>query len=40
MKTVTAENGHFDFYEYEGCDLNKTFQITKHLLGDEKDKGI
>lgn len=27
-KTNTAANGHFDFYEYEGCDLNKTFQIT------------
>lgn len=25
-------NGHFDFYEYETCDLNKTFQITKSLI--------
>ena len=40
MKTVTAGNGHFDFYEYEGCDLNSTFKITKQLIGDEKDKGI
>jgi len=31
-KTVSAANGHFDFYEYEGCDLNKTFQITKNLI--------
>lgn len=30
-KTETAINGHFDFYEYVGCDLNKTFQITKQL---------
>lgn len=29
MKTFTAVNGHFDFYEYEGCDLNSTFKITK-----------
>lgn len=40
MKTVTAGNGHFDFYEYEGCDLNSSFQITKQLLGNEEDKGI
>ncbi len=31
-KTKSAENGHFDFYEYESCDLNKTFQITKSLM--------
>lgn len=38
-KTKTASNGHFDFYEYEACDLNKTFQITKNLIEkkDEKD---
>ena len=38
-KTNTASNGHFDFYEYESCDLNKTFQVTKNLLEkkDEKD---
>lgn len=38
-KTSTAVNGHFDFYEYESCDLNKTFQITKNLIEttDEKD---
>lgn len=30
-KTASASNGHFDFYEYEGCDLNRTFQITKNL---------
>ena len=40
MKTVSAENGHFDFYEYEGCDLNKTFQITKNLCNNENNKGI
>ncbi len=34
--TATADNGHFDFYEYKGCDLNRTFQITKHLTGDER----
>lgn len=39
-KTETAVNGHFDFYEYKGCDLNNTFQITKQLKCDEKDKGI
>ena len=31
VKTEASLNGHFDFYEYESCDLNKTFQITKHL---------
>jgi hypothetical protein len=31
-KTNTAANGHFDFYEYEMCDLNKSFQITKSLI--------
>ena len=31
-KTSTADNVHFDFYEYESCDLNKTFQITKNLM--------
>ena len=39
-KTETANNGHFDFYEYVGCDLNKTFQITKQLTDDEERKGI
>jgi len=27
-----------DFYEYEACDLNKTFQITKSLVEEEKDE--
>ena len=40
MKTATTGNGHFDFYEYEGCDLNSSFQITEKLLNDEKDKRI
>ena len=40
MKTATSNSGHFDFYEYEGCDLNKTFQITKNLCSNEDDKGI
>ena len=40
MKTATSDNGHFDFYEYEGCNLNNTFQITKNLCGNEDDKGI
>lgn len=31
LKTDTSKNGHFDFYEYQECDLNKTFQITKQL---------
>ena len=35
-KTSTAENGHFDFYEYESCDLNQTFQVTKNLISNEK----
>ena len=39
-KTETAENGHFDFYEYKGCELNISFKITKQLMCDEKDKGI
>ena len=39
-KTETANNGHFDFYEYVACDLNKTFQITKQLTDDEERKGI
>ena len=29
--TSPAANGHFDLYEYETCDLNKTFKITKSL---------
>lgn len=37
LKTETAANGHFDFYEYEGCDLNKTFQLTKRLYKNEED---
>ncbi len=40
MKTINNSNGHFDFYEYEGCDLNNTFQIIKDLNADEKDKRI
>ena len=39
-KTSTASNAHFDFYEYDTCDLNKSFQITKSLLEEnnhEKD---
>ena len=31
LKTTEGGNGHFDFYEYENCDLNKTFIITKLL---------
>lgn len=31
-KTSTASNGHFDFYEFESCDLNKTFKTTKKLM--------
>lgn len=30
--TAPSNNGHFDFYEYEGCDLSKSFQITKQLI--------
>lgn len=37
-KTSTADNGHFDFYEYESCDLNKTFKITKNLLEEKTDE--
>lgn len=36
--TSVANNGHFDFYEYEACDLNKTFLITKKLLEDKQDE--
>lgn len=31
LKTTTSPNGHFDFYEYAQCDLNKSFKITKRL---------
>ena len=31
MMTTPSANGHFDFYEYEGCDLNKTFNITRKI---------
>lgn len=34
-KTTTANNGHFDFYEYEGCDLNKSFHLSKLLTDNE-----
>ena len=27
-----AHPNHIDFYEYEACDLNKSFQITKVLM--------
>lgn len=37
-KTTTADNGHFDFYEFESCDLNKTFQITKSLIVEKNDE--
>ena len=42
VKTVTGSNGHFDFYEYENCDLNRTFHITKNLIenGDEELRRI
>ena len=36
--TSAATNGHFDFYEYEACDLNRTFQITKNLLEEKTDE--
>ncbi len=36
--TSIADNGHFDFYEYETCDLNKSFQITKNLTENENDE--
>jgi hypothetical protein len=35
--TNAATNGHFDFYEYETCDLNKTFQITQNLMEEKED---
>lgn len=31
LKTTESPNGHFDFYEYENCDLNNSFKITKRL---------
>ena len=31
VMTTPSANGHFDFYEYEGCDLNKTFHITRKI---------
>ena len=37
-KTSTATNGHFDFYEYETCDLNKSFQVTKNLIEEKKNE--
>ena len=36
--TSVASNGHFDFYEYECCDLNQTFRITKKLKEDKQDE--
>lgn len=36
--TSVAGNGHFDFYEYECCDLNKTFHITKILKEEKQDE--
>ena len=38
LMTSVAGNGHFDFYEYECCDLNRTFQITKKLVEDKQDE--
>ena len=35
--TKVADNGHFDFYEYENCDLNNIFHITKSLI-EKKDE--
>lgn len=29
--TTPTPNGHFDLYEYVGCDLNKSFKITRKL---------
>ena len=37
-KANVASNGHFDFYEYECCDLNQTFHITKKLVEDKQDE--
>ena len=37
MKTTTADNGHFDFYEFSGCDLNNSLVITKQLIDNGKD---
>ena len=37
-KASTASNGHFDFYEFESCDLNKTFQITKKLMEEQNNE--
>lgn len=31
QKTANSPNGHFDFYEFENCNLNKSFKITKLL---------
>ena len=38
LRTNASNNGHFDFYEYESCDLSKTFLITKHLIEKEDEK--
>lgn len=40
QKTETARTGHYDFYEYEGCDLNKAFTITKNLCSNENNERI
>ena len=40
MITAPTANGHFDLYEYEGCDLNKTFHITRKLIDNEKDRRL
>lgn len=35
LKSSTGQNGHFDFYEYVNCDLNKSFHITKQITEDK-----
>jgi hypothetical protein len=31
-RTEVGDNGHFDFYEFEECNLGNTFRITKNLI--------
>jgi hypothetical protein len=36
--TNAAANGHFDFYEYENCDLNNTFLITQNFMEEQENE--
>lgn len=37
-KTVENNKGHFDFYEYEGCDLSESFKVKSVLVNRDNDE--